>query len=235
MNTVPVTSTTEPVSNRPFTWSFSRLKNYETCPRRHNEVDILKNFKEAESEALMWGYEVHKAAELYLRDGKPLPIGMPVLQSWMDKIKSVPYDQLLVEQKLAIAKDFSPAGYFDKNVWFRTKADILGITGPVALAIDLKTGKLLEDSQQLALMAAACFANFPEVQKIRTEFIWLKEGPNVSSRKDFDRKDMVTVWRGIWPRIEALEQAYNTKNYPPRPGALCRRWCPVSSCEYHGH
>jgi len=223
------------LDQKPFSWSYSKLKNFETCPRRYNEVDVTKNFREAESEALSWGNEVHKAAELYLTKGTKLPIGMPALQSWLDKLKEIKYDQILVEQKLAIDKNFSACGYYDSNAWFRTKADVIGIKEPVALSLDWKTGKLIDDSQQLALLASCCFAHLPQIHKLRTEFIWLKEGPNVSSRKDFDRKDMVSVWRGIWPRIEALELAYNTKNYPPRPGALCRRWCPVSSCEYHGH
>jgi len=227
-------SANTPVQTKPFAWSFSRLKNYETCPRRHLEVDILKNFKEEGSEALMWGEQVHKAAELCLSKNEPLPVGMPALQSWIDKLKSVPYEKLLVEQKLAITKSFAACEYFAKSCWFRTKADVLGISGPVALAIDFKTGKLVEDSQQLALMAAATFANFPSIKRIRTEFVWLKEGPDVSTREDFNRSDMVQMWKNIWPRIETLEQAYNTNNYPPKPGALCRKWCPVKSCEFNG-
>ena len=223
-----------PVSNKPFAWSWSKLKNYETCPKRHYEVDIAKNYVEDQSEALTWGNEVHKAAELAIKDNKPLPVGMPTLQSWIDKLKSVPYEKLYVEQKLAITRDFSPCGYFDKPCWFRTKADVLGINGPVALAIDYKTGKLVEENQQLALMAAATFANFPAVQKIRTEFVWLKEGPDVSTREDFSRSDIIQVWKNIWPRIEQLEHAYNTNNYPAKPGALCRKWCVVKSCPHNG-
>ena len=223
------------MNGKPFAWSWSRLKNYETCPRRHHEIDVLKHFKEDESEALTWGNEVHKAAELTIKDpSRPLPVGMPVLQSWIDKIKEVPYDEVYVEQKLAITKDFSACGYFDRNCWFRTKADFLGIMEVVALAIDWKTGKLVEDAQQLALMAACCFAHFPRLQKIRTEFVWLKEGPNVSSREDFTRSGMIEMWKNLWPRIEALEHAYITNTFPPKPGPLCRKWCVVTTCQHHG-
>jgi hypothetical protein len=219
---------------KPFTWSWSKLKNYETCPKRHYEMDIAKNYKDDDSEFLVWGNEVHKAAELAIKEGKPLPVGMPALQSWVDRIKHVPYDQLLVEQKLAITKDFGPAGYWDKNTWFRGKADVLGIVGNMAVAFDWKTGKLIEENQQLALMAATIFANFPSIQKIRTEFIWLKEGVDVSTRQDFARSDMVQMWRNIWPRIEQLEHAYYTDDYPAKPGALCRKWCAVKSCPHNG-
>lgn len=219
---------------KPFSFSWSKLKNYETCPLRHYEVDIAKLFKEDESEALTWGNEVHKAAELYLKNGKALPAGMPVLQSWLERLDAANYDQKLVEQNLAITKKFEPCGYWDTKAWFRSKVDFLGIKKPVALAIDWKTGKILEETQQLALMAACCFAHFPDIQKIRTEFAWLKEGPGVSTRQDFSRDRMISMWASIWPRVAALENAYNTKDYPAKPGNLCAKWCVVTSCKHNG-
>ena len=186
-------------------------------------MDIAKNYQDEDSEFLVWGNEVHKAAELALTKGTELPIGMPSLQSWVDKIKDVPYDKLMVEQKLAITKNFTSCGYFDKPCWFRTKADVLGISGPVALAIDWKTGKLVEDNQQLALMAAACFANFPKLQKIRTEFVWLKEGPDVSTRETSPGPIWLACGKTYGHVLKRqLEHAYNTNTYPAKPGGLCR-------------
>lgn len=219
---------------KPFSWSYSRLKNFEACPRRHHEIDVLKSFKEEASDQLAWGDEVHKAAENYFAKKTPLPLGMPVLQHWLDKINEVTYDKILVEQKLAINNSFEACGYFDKDTWFRTKADFLGIRGPVALGIDWKTGKLLEDSVQLALMAACIFAALPSIKRVRTEFVWLKEGRGVSTREDFSREGMINIWRHIWPRIETLQKAYETGVFPAKPNSLCRRWCPVKTCEHHG-
>jgi hypothetical protein len=48
------------------------------------------------------------------------------------------------------------------------------IAGPVALIVDWKTGKVLENSEQLALMAQCVFAHFPQVMKVRSEFVWLQ-------------------------------------------------------------
>jgi spore coat polysaccharide biosynthesis protein SpsF (cytidylyltransferase family) len=48
---------------KPFAWSYSKLKNYEVCPKRHWHVDVKKDFKEAESEALKQGNLVHKLFE----------------------------------------------------------------------------------------------------------------------------------------------------------------------------
>jgi hypothetical protein len=98
--------------------------------------------------------------------------------------------------------------------------------------VDYKTGKILEDGSQLALMAACVFAHHADVKKVRSEFVWLKE--DATTRADFTRDDMTRVWRNLWPRIEALEHAHNTITYPPKPGALCKRWCPVTGCPHHG-
>lgn len=215
-----------------FAWSYTKLKNFESCPKRHWHVDIQKDVKEEESEQLLWGNMLHKAAAKRLTVGTTLQPGMDKLEEWCQRLLTGP-GVILVEQKLAITKDFGPCEWFAKEAWYRGIADVLKIHGPVALAIDWKTGKIIEDAVQLALMAACIFAHHPDVQKIRTEFVWLKEG-GVSSREDFDRNAMATVWRNLWPRIEALEHAHNTTSYPAKPGYLCRKWCPVTSCPHHG-
>ncbi len=30
-----------------WSWSYSKLKNYEVCPKRHYEVDVLKNYDDS--------------------------------------------------------------------------------------------------------------------------------------------------------------------------------------------
>jgi hypothetical protein len=217
---------------KPFAWSYSRLKNFEACPLRHYEIDIAKNIKEEEeSENLTWGNAVHKALARRLSLGTPLPESMVAYEKWCERIGDGS-GRILVEQKLAISGDFGPTGYFDGNVWYRSIADVIKIMGPVALAVDWKTGKVLEDGVQLALMAACIFAHYPAVKKLRTEFIWLKE--DCTTREDFNRDQMAVMWRNIWHRIEELEAAHKTQNYPAKPGRLCRKWCPVTTCKHHG-
>ena len=98
--------------------------------------------------------------------------------------------------------------------------------------LDWKTGKIIEDGSQLALMAQCVFAHHPDVQKIRTEFVWLKE--DATTRADFTREDMPKIWNGLLPRVQQLEAAAIAVNYPPKPGPLCRRWCPVTQCPHNG-
>ena len=217
---------------KPFTWSYSRLKNFETCPKRHFHVDIAKDVKEDESEQLKWGDLVHKSAAKHLGAGTKLPPGVDkVLRPWCERLRSTP-GTLLVEQKLAITKDFGPTDFFAKDVWYRAIGDVIKINGPVALVLDWKTGKILEDSVQLALTAQCVFAHHPDIQRIRSTFVWLKEDAETS--EDFERSDMPNLWRAIWHRLEALREAHERQEYPPKPGFLCRRWCPVTKCPHHG-
>jgi hypothetical protein len=216
---------------KPFTWSYSKLKNYESCPKRHFHIDIEKSVKEEESEQLTWGNEVHAALAKRIDKGTPLPLPMKSYETWCSRILATPGD-ILVEQKLAITRDFGPTGFFAKDVWFRAVGDVIKLNRSVALTADWKTGKIVEDSQQLALSAACVFAHYPSVQAVRSEFIWLKE--DATTHGIFLRSDMPGMWRGLWPRIEALEAAHDHTNYPPKPGSLCRRWCPVTKCPHHG-
>lgn len=225
----PVTTTRS--KPKPFAWSYSRLKNYETCPKRSWHLDVAKDIKEEESEHIQYGTAVHKALADAVSGKAPLPKPFEGFAGLVDKLTRTS-GTILVEQQLAITKELNPTEWFGKDAWFRGIADVIKIVGPVALVIDYKTGRIQEDGAQLALMAQCVFAHHPDVQKIRTEFWWLKE--DAETRADFTRDDMVKVWAGLLPRVATLENAFTSMNYPPKPGSLCRRWCPVSSCPHHG-
>ena len=225
------TLTTE-VKPKPFAWSFSRLKNYETCPRKYHEVDVLKAHADSTVQ-LDWGNAVHKALADNLSQDKPLPAGMTDWAHWRDKIVTEPRDyMLLVEQQLAITKDMHPTTWFAKNVWFRAVVDVAKIKGALALCVDWKTGKIIDDSIQLALTAQCIFAHHPDVNYVRSEYVWLKE--DATTHAVIKRSDMMGLWASVLPRVAQLEQATETKQFPPKPGGLCRKYCPVTTCEYHG-
>ena len=227
-----MTAVTTRHSSKPFAASYSRLKNYESCPRRHQQVDILKNFKD-ESDQLDYGERVHKAAAARLGSKKePLPKELEdVLGKWVKKIEKAG-GQLLVEQKLAITRDFKPCGYFDRGVWFRSVADVIQIKDDVAGNYDWKTGKILEDSVQLALSTACVFAHYPKLKAIKSVFIWLKE--DATTTDTFQRDDIPEIWRGVEPRIKVMQHAYETDDFPPHQNKLCWKYCPVKTCEFHG-
>jgi hypothetical protein len=215
-----------------FAWSFSKLKSYETCPRKFHEQDVLKNFQEGDSEQLIWGNQVHQTLAKVLEGKLPeLPPEMEMFQKYVDLVNKLP-GNLQVEQKYAITKDFGPTTYFAPNCWYRGIGDVVKVGDTRAVILDWKTGAIKVDSVQLMLMALCIFAHFPKVQKVHTGFIWLKE--DAVTMEEYDRADVADCWTGLLGRVTDLEAALKTGNFPPKPSGLCRKWCPVSSCEFHG-
>lgn len=215
-----------------FSWSYSKIKNYDTCPKKHYEVDIAKSVQD-DTTQLKWGNEVHDAMAKACSGKSPLPPDMLDFQPWVDRVRSGP-GELLVEQKYALTRDLQPTEYFSPRVWYRGIGDVVRVDGPVALVLDWKTGKILVDSVQLALMAQCVFAFHPDVKRVRSEFVWLKEGDNISTPEIFDRNDMPGFWVGMLPRIQEYQNALSNMNFPPKPGKLCFKYCPVKSCPHNG-
>lgn len=229
-------------AGKEWAWSYSKLKNYEVCPRKHYEVDLAKTFAETQDDdpdsALNYGNRVHKALAEALK-GTPLPIEFTHFQKWVDRVLAGP-GQLFVEQQYAITRDFAPTKWFANDVWVRMIGDVVRIDEPftdrhgkryrLALVLDWKTGKILEDSVQLMLMAQALFSHFPDLTHVRSEFVWLKD--DCTTPELFTREEVAQAWTGLLERVFSLENAHKTQNYPPKPGRLCKKYCPVASCPY---
>ena len=55
-------------------WSYSSLKDFTNCPRQYYEVKVAKSVVKKVTEQMLYGTEVHKAVEDYVREGKPFHI-----------------------------------------------------------------------------------------------------------------------------------------------------------------
>ena len=73
-----------------FTWSYSSLKEYINCPKQYQEVKVLKNYQKAMTEQILYGNQVHKALENYIKDGTPLAENYKRFQKLMDSLKEIP-------------------------------------------------------------------------------------------------------------------------------------------------
>ena len=217
-----------------FAWSYSRLKNFETCPRRHAEVDLLKNWKEEQSEQLSYGDAVHVAMATALRTSKPLPLAYRAFQKWIDRVNRTPGEMLVESEcRWAITRDFEPTAWMSEKVWLRSMADVIKVDDDVALVVDWKTGKSKNvDPIQLTMTALMVFIQFPEVKRVRADFIWLQEDD--STTQVIDRYEAADHWAEMMPRVQRMQKAVSTNTFPPTPNRLCKSWCPVQSCEYWG-
>jgi hypothetical protein len=225
---------TIPTPKGSFNFTWTKIKNYETCPRRYAEIDLGKNFKET-SEQLDYGIEMHDAAKERISNGTPLPEKFQTLEKWIRKFTKDSDDPAVgiqTELRLAIDKNMKPCSWFGKTVYFRGVIDFLKIRKKVALAVDWKSGEPKDDLIQLGLFAQLVFSHYQWVEAIKTMYVWIKV--NDCTEENLYRKDMKDLWKEIDPRVNALKIAHETDNFPPKKSGLCKEYCPVVTCEFNG-
>lgn len=213
-------------------WSFSALNSFETCPHRHYRTKVIKDIKEPDSEQLRWGNRVHKALEKRIRDGTPLPKEMQKWEPMVLKLLSKKGDSI-AEQKLCLNEELCATDWFAKDSWLRGVVDYMLVDGDKAVALDWKTGKPKDDHDQLMLFAALLFHRYPELETIRTGYVWLAHNCKITT-KEFTRADVPAIWEEFLPRVRRLQMAHTKDKWEKKPSGLCRAWCPVLDCEFNG-
>jgi len=214
------------------TWSHSSLKDYEGCARRYHEVKVLKRHPFKDTEATIYGKEYHTAAELYIRDGTPLPEQFAFSKDMLDALIKKP-GRKLCEQQMALTVDLQPCDWKSKDVWVRGIADLLIVDDDnlTAWVVDYKTGNnKYPDREQLKLMALMVFAHHPHIRKVNAALLFVIKNDMVKYQLTVDEKD--PLWWDYRERVARIEQAYASGVWNPKSSPLCP-WCPVTTCEYH--
>jgi hypothetical protein len=214
------------------TWSHSSLKDYEGCARRYHEVKVLKRHPFKDTEATIYGKEYHTAAELYIRDGTPLPEQFAFSKDMLDALIKKP-GRKLCEQQMALTIDLQPCDWKSKDVWVRGIADLLIVDDDnlTAWVVDYKTGNnKYPDREQLKLMALMVFAHHPHIRKVNAALLFVIKNDMVKYQLTVDEKD--PLWWDYRERVARIEQAYASGVWNPKSSPLCP-WCPVTTCEYH--
>ena len=225
-----------------FSWSFSKLKNYETCPRRYYEIDVAKNIEQPRSDALERGDELHEAMKNRVQGTTPLPPHLIYMEQWAEKLTRVlhPFQIIQCELKLSTNRDGKPTGYFDKTTWFRTKIDYFRLMPtPVqgddyGHVVDYKTGRPPKhaDNTQLMLNAWTIFHHYKTVQECRVDYLWTEYSD--TSHEVYRRDEIPGHMINLLPRVMEMEKAHKAGDFPPKPGGLCYEYCDVYTCEHHG-
>jgi hypothetical protein len=230
---------------KPFTWSYSGLTSFETCPKRHYHLKVKKRgedgfVEEQKTPELDRGDALHKAMYSRILSGTKLPVQFLYMEKWAERLAKVvnPLQITQCELKLALSRDYQGTGYFDKSTWLRIVIDYLKITPAskpgtfLAHAVDYKTGKPKDGSEQLALYAAVIFALYKDVVGVRCDYLWSEY--NDTSHETYTRDDVPEVWRELLPRVSTMEAAVAAGKFPAKPGGLCREYCPIRTCEHNG-
>jgi len=124
----------------------------------------------------MYGTEFHTAAELYIKDGTPLPAHFAYAKGALDKLNAIPGEKLC-EYEMGLTENLEPCGFKDERMWWRGIADLLIINydTKVAHVLDYKTGKSAKyaDKGQLELMALAVFKHFPMITNVKAGLLFV--------------------------------------------------------------
>lgn len=219
----------------PLTWSHSALKNFETCPRQYHEVKVLEKYPYTDTPQTRYGKELHLAAELYVRDGIPIPEQFAFIQDTVDALLKKPGDKY-AELEMAMTVDLRPCDFNDESRWVRGIADLVIVDEDEGLAwvIDWKTGSdKYPDKGQLDLMALMVFAKFPGVQRVNSALLFVVRNTIVKHKTL--RTEAHRLWEDYRQRVAFIEAALSNGVWNPKPSGLCKNYCPVNTCEHNGH
>lgn len=220
---------TEPVKIR---WSHSGLKTFEQCPRKYHEVNVLKMHPHVDTQATLYGTQVHESIELYIRDGKPIPKEHEQFKPVVDALLKKP-GRKLPEHEMALTVDLKPCGFNDPNVWVRGIADILIIDDEnlTAYVGDWKTGSnKYPDRDQLVLMSLMVFAHFPHIRKVNSALFFLVKNDMVKLSMSHDQAEQ--FWWKYRERVARIEACHSAGVWNPKSSPLCP-WCACTGCEHH--
>lgn len=214
-------------------WSFSGIKSFESCPKKFYHLKVLKDYSEPPTDATTYGTEFHLAAELYVRDGTPIPPHFQFAIPVLEKLKSMEGEKLC-EYEMGLTENLEPCGFKDPNVWWRGIADLIIINGTRAKVLDYKTGKNAKyaDKGQLELMALAMFKHFPLVEQVDAGLLFVISKDFITSK--YTRDDIPALWEKWLKAYNQLKMSYVNDVWNPRPSGLCRKHCVVLECAHNG-
>jgi hypothetical protein len=204
---------------------------YENCPKNYFHQRIEKSVRDSGNAVTAYGERVHKALELRLGEDAPLTSETARYDVLCEAIKHTAKGGVLtVEEEMTLNDSLKPTGWWDDDAWLRSKIDVLVRRGPEAIMFDWKTGKRRPDFDQLELFAVQVFKHYPEVQRVKTTFVWLKEMKMDS--ETYTHEDMPAIWHRILSKVKRIEGSAEHDNWPAKPSGLCG-WCPCKNfCEF---
>ena len=216
-------------------WSFSKIKSFEQCPKKFYHLKVAKDYKEPETEAMLYGTAVHEAAEEYIRDGKPLPPEYDYIKAPLDSL-NMKQGNKLCEYEMGLTADLEPCGFWDDNCWYRGIADlvILDEENKTAWVIDYKTSKNTRyaDKGQLELMALCVFKHFPDIETVRGGLLFVV--CNELIRETYGKEQAGKMWEKWLADYNRMEQAWKKDVWNAHQSGLCKRHCIVTECVHNG-
>ena len=215
-------------------WSYSSLSTFKQCPKKYYHLKVAKDVRDTGSEAMLYGNQVHKAAENFIKEGTPIPKKFEYLNPIVNSLNAIEGDKHC-ELRFGISYDgekHKETKFFAKDVWFRGIADLVIVDGEKAYLVDYKTGKNAKyaDTKQLDMLAAATFTYFPNVAIIKSALAYVVS--NEFIKKNHTRDEQELLYTTFDEPLEALAAAEENEVWNAIDGPLCA-YCPVTKCEHN--
>jgi len=214
-----------------FPLSYSRMSTFENCQLQFEYLYVTKRVQDPGNEHTHYGTRVHESLELYgrERDDKHITRETVKFKPLVDRILSAKGEKYF-EHQMAVDAQRNPCDWFSPDVWIRSIADVLVIDGDTAYCLDWKSGKPKENPTQLQMFACMTMLHFPEVQRVKTSFIWLNH--DSVSEGTYYRKNFDLIWSGLEMRFKKIQEAVDLGVFQPKPSRLCK-WCAARTvCSY---
>ena len=214
-------------------WSYSSWSLFKQCPKKYKALRIDKLYKQENTQALTYGKDAHKAAELYIRDGIPVSPAFAYMKDILDVLKNLEGEKHC-ELELGLTKELTPCDFNDPAVWWRGIADFVIKNGDVIHLIDYKSGanSRYADKAQLEILSLALFKHFPETNKVKAGLLFTVADDFI--KETYHRSDTETLWLKWIVNIEEMEETEKHGRYNPKPNFTCRKYCPVTTCPHCG-
>lgn len=215
-------------------WSYSGLKQFTTCARQYHELKVLKNYPRQETEATIYGTLLHEQAELHVRDGRPLDPSFTFLQPAMDALMAMP-GRKFTEYEMALTTDLRVCNFKSPDYWVRGIADLIVVDDDnlTARCFDYKSGSdKYPDVDQLTLMSLMIFKHFPHVREVKSGLLFVLKDTVTKHKVARDQEEK--LWWRYRERVGKMGVAHATGVWNPTRSGLCRKYCPVTTCEFNG-
>lgn len=215
-------------------WSFSRLKDYESCPLKAYMKYVEKRSQDhMDRTAADRGTMVHLACENFVKGEGDFIKEMAKFRDYFGALRTEYQEgNVTLEEDWGFDTDWSPCGWFDETVWCRMKLDNLRVitkdenNNPIHIvATDYKTGKKygneVSHGQQGQIYALGTFLRYSSCEVVDVELIYLDQGQ--TTKRTYTREKAMKFLPSWTTRGKKMTEA---TDYPPKPNKMTCMWCP---------
>lgn len=209
-------------------WSFSRLKDFESCPYKlWLKAGEKRSQDHMDTKAADRGTMIHTSCENFVKDEGDFTKEMKHFAQYFKDLKEMYKEGIvLLEEDWGFDLNWIQTGWFDKNVWCRMKLDnFIHKTEVSGVATDYKSGKKfgneVSHAQQGQLYAVGSFMRYPLLEVVDVEIIYLDQ--NQKTARTYTREKAMKFLPSWNKRALKMTEA---EDFPPKPTKVTCMWCP---------